>query len=45
MASKGSSVIRAMRKRLSEEEAQQKQEKAEVSVDAARLLKARAAAA
>jgi hypothetical protein len=45
MAPKGSSVIQAMLKRLSEEETQQKQEKAELSVDAARPLKARAAAA
>jgi hypothetical protein len=45
MAPKGSSVIQAMLKRLSEEEMQQRQEKAEVSADAAKLLKVRAAAA
>jgi len=44
MAPKGSSVIQAMLKRLAEEEMQQKQEEAKVSVDATRPFKARAAA-
>ena len=44
MAAKGSSVIQAMLKRLAEEEMQQKQEEAKVSVDATRPLKARAVA-
>jgi len=44
MAPKGSSVIQAMLKRLAEEEMQQKQEGAKVSVDATKPLKARAAA-
>jgi hypothetical protein len=45
MAPKGSSVIQAKLKRLAEEEMQQKRERVEVSVDAAKPLKARAAAA
>jgi hypothetical protein len=38
------SVIQAMLQRLAEEKVQEKQQKAEVSVDATKLLKARAAA-
>jgi hypothetical protein len=45
MAPKGSSVIQAMLKRLAEEEEQQKQNEAKVSVDAAGRSKARTAAA
>ena len=45
MARKGSSVIQAMLKRLAEEEEQQKQNEAKVSVDAAGRPKARTAAA
>jgi len=45
MAPKGRSVIQAMLKRLAEEEVQQKQNEGNVSVDAARLSKARTAAA
>jgi hypothetical protein len=44
MAPKGSSVIQAMLKRLAEEEAQYKKEKATGSVDATKPLQARAAA-
>jgi hypothetical protein len=44
MAPKGSSVIQAMLKRLAEEEAQDKQQKAAMPVNAAKLLKSRAAA-
>ena len=45
MAPKGSSVIQAMLKRLAEEEVQQKQNDAKVSVDAAGRSKARTVAA
>jgi ribosomal protein S20 len=44
MAPKSSSVIRAMLKRLAEEEEQYKKQKATGSVDAAKPLIARAAA-
>lgn len=44
MASKGSSVIQVMLKRLAEEEEQIKKAKAVGSVDATKLLMARAAA-
>ena len=45
MAPKGSSVIQAMLKRLAEEEVQQKQNEAKMSVDAAGRSKAKIAAA
>jgi hypothetical protein len=45
MAPKGSSVIQAMLKRLAEEEVQQKQNEAKMSVDAAGRTKARTAVA